>query len=66
MSHLEKGFGGVTVYPLSLYSEALAERNEIRKQDSDFSYEYCVNLAEEVLLWDPSQGQVTESAGKEQ
>lgn len=66
VSHLEKGFGGVTVYPLSLYSEALAERNEIRKQDSDFSYEYCVNLAEEVLLWDPSQGQVTESAGKEQ
>lgn len=51
VSHLEQGFGGVTVYPLSQYSETLAERNEIRKQDSNFSYEYCVNLAQQVLRW---------------
>ena len=57
MSHLEKGFGGVTVYPLSQYSEELAKRNEIRKQDSDFSYEYCVNLAEKVLQWNRSEVQ---------
>ena len=57
VSHLEKGFGGVTVYPLSQYSEELAKRNEIRKQDSDFSYEYCVNLAEKVLQWNRSEVQ---------
>ncbi|MGN0423981.1 MAG: CapA family protein [Acetatifactor sp.] len=57
VSHLEKGFGGVTVYPLPQYSEELAERNEIRKQDSDFTYEYCVNLAEKVLQWNRSEAQ---------
>ena len=47
----------MTVYPLSQYSEELAKRNEIRKQDSDFSYEYCVNLAEKVLQWNRSEVQ---------
>ena len=47
--HLEKGFGGVTVYPLEEYTAELAERNEIRKQDPGFSLEYCLKLAEEVL-----------------
>ena len=47
--HLEAGFGGVTVYPLSEYSEELAGRNEIRKQDGNFSLEYCRELAAEVF-----------------
>lgn len=47
--HLEKGFGGVTVYPLEEYTAELAERNEIRKQDPDFSLEYCLKLTEEVF-----------------
>ena len=47
--HLEPGFGGVTVYPLAEYTEELAGRNEIVKQDGNFSLEYCRNLAEEVF-----------------
>ncbi|MDE5590134.1 MAG: CapA family protein, partial [Acetatifactor sp.] len=47
--HLEKGFGGVTVYPLSEYTEELAERNEIVKQDESFSLKYCQELAERVF-----------------
>lgn len=47
--HLETGFGGVTVYPLSEYSEELAGRNEIRKQDGSFSLEYCQELAAKVF-----------------
>ena len=47
--HLEKGCGGVTVYPLDSYTEELAEKNEIRKQDSSFSLEYCEELSERVF-----------------
>lgn len=47
--HLEKGFGGVTVYPLSEYTEELAERNEILKQDESFSLKYCQELAGRVF-----------------
>ena len=47
--HLEQGFGGVTVYPLAEYTEELAGRNEIVKQDSNFSLEYCRKLAEAVF-----------------
>lgn len=47
--HLEKGFGGVTVYPLAEYTEELAARNEISKQDESFSLEYCRELAESVF-----------------
>lgn len=47
--HLEEGFGGVTVYPLDSYTEQLAERNEIRKQDSSFSLEYCEELSELIF-----------------
>lgn len=47
--HLETGFGGVTVYPLEAYTEELAERNEIVKQDSSFSLEYCQELSERVF-----------------
>lgn len=47
--HLEEGFGGVTVYPLDQYTEQLAERNEIVKQDSSFSLEYCRELSELIF-----------------
>lgn len=47
--HLEKGFGGVTVYPLSEYTEELAVCNEILKQDESFSLKYCQELAESVF-----------------
>ncbi len=49
VSHERKGFGGVTVYPLSEYTAELGEQNEIRSQDSAFSYEYCVKLSEKVF-----------------
>ncbi|MCH5340717.1 MAG: CapA family protein [Acetatifactor sp.] len=47
--HLERGFGGVTVYPLEEYTEELAGRNEIVKQDASFSLEYCRELSEKVF-----------------
>lgn len=47
--HLEEGFGGVTVYLLDQYTEQLAERNEIVKQDSSFSLEYCRELSELIF-----------------
>ena len=46
--HLENGYGGVTVYPLSEYSENLAAGNEIKQQDANFSKEYEINLCNEV------------------
>lgn len=48
VTHVEGRTDGVTVYNLSDYTEDLAERNEIRNQDADFSLEYCVNLCNEV------------------
>lgn len=47
--HVESGFGGVTVYPLAEYTEELAGRNEIVKQDGSFSLKYCQELAERVF-----------------
>lgn len=47
--HVEQGFGGVTVYPLDGYTEELAERNEIVKQDGSFSLEYCRQLVQDVF-----------------
>lgn len=47
--HLEKGFGGVTVYPLSEYTEELAAHNEILKQDESFSLDYCWELVRGVF-----------------
>lgn len=47
--HVEKGFGGVTVYPLAEYTEELAGRNEIISQDADFSLEYCLEVVDRVF-----------------
>lgn len=51
--HLTSGQDGVTVWPLSSYSEELAADNEIRKQDPSFSYSYCTDLCDRVWgdLW---------------
>ena len=51
--HLTEGKNGVTVYFLEDYGTVLAGENEIRKQDSSFSYEYCVDLCDDVWgeLW---------------
>ncbi|MBR4831501.1 MAG: CapA family protein, partial [Butyrivibrio sp.] len=39
---------GVTVYPLSEYSEDLANENEIRLKDSSFSRQYCIDLCNKI------------------
>lgn len=48
VAHLEKGVNGVTVYFLEEYTEELAAANEIVKQDSAFSLQYCERLCEQV------------------
>ena len=50
ISHVGTGFGGVTVYPMSDYTEALAQQNEIRKQDCSFSLKYCQTLWNKVMF----------------
>lgn len=51
--HVEPGRDGVTVYPLSDYTEELAEKNAIRLQDGSFSRTYCIELCDKVWgdLW---------------
>ena len=46
--HVTSQKEGVVVYPLSDYSEDLGLTNEIRSQDSSFSYSYCVELCNTV------------------
>ncbi|MCH5333941.1 MAG: CapA family protein [Agathobacter sp.] len=48
VTHVESATNGVTVYYLSDYTEELAEKNEIRLQDGNFSAEYCKNLCDKV------------------
>ena len=51
--HLSEGINGVTVYFLEDYGTVLAGENEIRKQDDNFSFDYCVELCDSVWgeLW---------------
>jgi poly-gamma-glutamate synthesis protein (capsule biosynthesis protein) len=49
VAHLEQGFAGVTVYALDEYTEELAQKNEIIKQDPAFTYAYCMSLADRVF-----------------
>ncbi|MCR4896076.1 MAG: CapA family protein [Lachnospiraceae bacterium] len=51
--HVRSGIGGVTVYDLADYTDALAGENEILKQDGHFSRDYCVDLCDNVWgdLW---------------
>jgi len=46
--HLQEGINGVKVYPLDNYTTELAATNEIIKQDSAFSLEYCQELCKKV------------------
>lgn len=46
--HLQEGINGVKVYPLDNYTTELAAVNEIIKQDSAFSLEYCQELCKKV------------------
>lgn len=48
VSHVESGYGKVTTYFLSDYSEELGEQNEIKKQDNQFSYQYAKELCSQI------------------
>lgn len=48
VTHLQKGHEGVIVYPLTEYTDELGKTNEIVKQDSSFSAQYCRELANKV------------------
>ena len=51
--HVEEKTNGITVYPLSEYTEELAAQNAIRSQDKNFSLEYCRELCNKVFgeIW---------------
>lgn len=53
VAHLTEGINGVTTYFLKDYTNTLASENEIRKQDENFSLEYCEELCDKVWggLW---------------
>ncbi len=46
--HLIGDHHGVTVYPLSSYTDELGKQNKIASQDTTFSKDACVNLCNEV------------------
>ena len=49
VTQMLSGTGAITTYKLSDYSPELASQNEIIGRDDAFSYEYCVNLCDEVF-----------------
>ncbi|PHV71368.1 poly-gamma-glutamate biosynthesis protein [Sporanaerobium hydrogeniformans] len=49
VTHLQKGRGNITTYRLQDYTEALAQINEIRKQDEAFSLSYCKEIWQQVF-----------------
>lgn len=49
VSHMVEGTGNPTVYPLSEYTQALAEENEMSKKDPGFTLDYCQELCREVF-----------------
>lgn len=51
--HVKSGDRNIRVCPLSSYSEAMGLENEIRKQDSTFSTQYCIDLVNNIWnkLW---------------
>lgn len=48
VSHVEEGPEKVTVYLLSDYTNALAAKNEIIKQDPEFTKNYCAAICEDI------------------
>lgn len=53
VSHVEKRTNGITVYLLEEYTNELAQKNDIRLQDPDFTLQYCIDLCDKVWgdLW---------------
>ena len=51
--HVKSGDRNIRVCPLSSYSEAMGLENEIRKQDTTFSTQYCIDLVNNLWkkLW---------------
>ena len=49
VTHLSDGFGGVTTYKLSDYTEELAGENLIKASDPAFSLEYCQKLNAQIF-----------------
>ncbi|HOA84470.1 MAG TPA: CapA family protein [Bacillota bacterium] len=50
VTHLTGGYAGITVYPFSDYSEALAVANTfVRERDPLFSYAYCRELFSNIF-----------------
>ena len=49
VSHLEHGYGNITVYPMEEYTTELASKNWIVEQDGNFSLEYLQNLWSRVM-----------------
>ena len=54
VSHVTSQTNGITVYSLSDYTDELASENEIVKQDSSFTRQYCIDLCNKVWgnLWE--------------
>ena len=46
--HVEPGYHGITVLPLSEYSADMAGKNAIISQDPAFSYDKCVSICNDV------------------
>ncbi len=46
--HVEPGYQGITVLPLSEYSADMAVKNAIISQDPAFSYDKCVSICNDV------------------
>lgn len=49
IAHMVEGTGNPTVYPLSSYTQALAEENEMSTKDPGFTLDYCQELCREVF-----------------
>ena len=49
ISHMVEGTGKPTVYPLSDYTQALLEENEMSRKDPGFTLAYCEQLCREVF-----------------
>ena len=49
VSQMIIGTGKVTSYKISDYNSELASDNEMTKKDSEFSYDYCVNLCRQIF-----------------
>ena len=49
VTHLASGFGGITTYKLSDYTEDMAKNNLIVNSDPSFSLKYCTDLTSTVF-----------------